>query len=96
MSGICPKCHKEIESLNNYVSGENHSTFSLSEFDGKTIRDYDFGEFQTDGKTNDFECPECQEVLFTDEDKATKFLEGQDELQQIVAEKINKIKEGEK
>jgi len=89
---ICPKCHKEIDYLKNYVSGENSYTFSLSEFDGKTISDYDFGEFQTDGKTNDYECPNCSKLLFTDEEKARAFLEGQDELQKIVKEKIEKDK----
>ena len=87
---ICPKCHKEINGLVNFVSGEKKFDLILLE-NGDTH--YEEVDFYEDNKTNDYECPLCSEVLFTDEDKATEFLKGQDELQQIVAEKLNKIKE---
>ena len=68
----CPKCKKEIDYLNNYQSGENHH--SLLIIDGEHT--YEEQEFQPNGQTNDFECSECKEILFTDEDKAIEFLEG--------------------
>ncbi len=83
---VCPKCKQKIESLNNYESGEMKSY--LNE-DGGWEEDC----FQGDGKTNDFECPECSEVLFKDEEKAIAFLKNKDELQEIMAEKLNQIKE---
>ena len=78
---ICQKCKEEIEHLNNYVSGEN-----LYIFDGDNYNQE--GDFIDDNKTNDFECPECSEVLFTDEEKATNFLQNKDELTELVKEKI--------
>ena len=86
----CPKCHKEVWKLLNYVSGEKKFDLILLE-DGDTH--YEEVDFYEDSQTNDYECPECLEVLFGSEDEAIKFLKGQDELQQIVAEKI---KEDEK
>ena len=83
---VCPKCKQKIESLNNYESGEMKSY--LNE-DGGWEEDY----FQGDGKTNDFECPNCQEVLFKDEEEAIEFLEDKDELTRIMEEKIEQIKE---
>lgn len=82
---ICPKCKEEIESLKNYVSGEE-----LYIFDGNNYEQD--GDFQPDNKVNDFECPECNDVLFTDEEKATNFLQNTDELTELVKEKINKNK----
>ena len=84
----CPKCKKEIECLDNYQSGENHYRVWLNGED----TDYDLKEFQEDNQVNDYECPECGEVLFTDEDKAVKFLKNKDELTELVKEKMEKIK----
>ncbi len=69
---ICPKCKEEIEHLNNWVSGERKYRF-----DGYTYEEEDQYSFG-DGKTEDYECPECSEVLFTDEEEATKFLKGEE------------------
>ncbi len=90
---ICPKCKEKIDWLHNYQSGENHTRLSLFDFKDKKIADYELCEFQANGKINDFECPECSEVLFRDEKKAIAFLEDNDELQELVVEKLNKIKE---
>ncbi|MFA5406888.1 MAG: hypothetical protein WC307_06045 [Candidatus Nanoarchaeia archaeon] len=65
----CPKCKQEINYLNNYQSGENHYRLDA---DGE----YELIDFINDDKTNDFECPLCNEVIFTSEDKAYKFLRG--------------------
>lgn len=66
MSNKCPKCGKEIEYLVNWVAGEKSY-----EFDGET---YDSDDFMDNCTVNDYECPECSETLFTDEEKAKKFL----------------------
>ncbi len=65
----CPKGNAEISWLRKYVSGENY--YILDEGGG-----YEEQEFQSDGTTNDYECPECSELLFTEGDKAEKFLKG--------------------
>lgn len=67
--GICPKCKKEIDYLNNNVSGQNKYIF-----DGD---DYEFDEFIFDYKINEFECPNCHEVLTSDENEARRILQGE-------------------
>jgi len=64
----CPKCNKDIDHLTNVVSGTN--TYTLDIGGG-----YDqVGSFDPDYKTNDYHCPECDAVLFTDDKEALKFL----------------------
>ena len=87
---ICPKCRKEIETLTNFTSGETRYTFQI----WNKKPHYQKDDFLEDGKTNDFECPECQEKLFTDEQQAEEFLKNEDKLQKIVNEKLNKIENG--
>ena len=64
---VCPKCKSEIDCLVNWYSAEVKELLSN---DG-TIEQQDM---VATGKTNDYECPECQETLFTDENKAKMFL----------------------
>jgi len=89
---ICPKCNKEIEKLINFTSGENRYNVWLLNNEPY----YQLDTFIGYVKIDEFECPECLEVLFTDETKAVEFLKGYDELQTIVSEKLNKIKEEKK
>jgi len=63
---MCPKCMKEISVMINFKSGEKRFIF-----DGYEYHEEDF---VTNGKTDDFECPECQETLFTCEKDAKNFL----------------------
>ncbi len=86
---VCPKCKQKVESLNNYSSGERKTRVSI--FDGE--EEYEEEEFQANGKVNDYECPECSEVLFKDEEEAIAFLKNKDELQEIMAEKLKQIEE---
>lgn len=68
----CPKCDMEINSLKNVQSGDMDYDLSL-------LNDeihYESGEFLVDNKYNEFWCPCCSGVLFTDEEKAIKFLKG--------------------
>ena len=85
----CPKCNAEIEILNNYVSGENRFDFWVEDGESQTQHE----DWIADDKINNFECPDCHKVLFTDGDDAISFLEGKDELKRIVKDKINKIEE---
>lgn len=71
----CPKCNKEIQSLKNIQSGTMDYDLSLS-FNEKDIH-YESGEFQTDNNVNEYWCPLCNAVLFTNEEKAIKFLKGE-------------------
>lgn len=65
----CTKCGEDLDYLDNWQSGE--MWYKLRN-DGK----YEEVSFDVDFKKNDFECPECGEILFTDEEKALKFLKG--------------------
>ncbi|KKM51280.1 hypothetical protein LCGC14_1555610 [marine sediment metagenome] len=90
----CPKCNKKIEELRYYERVDNSLWFSVDE-NGEP--NYEGGEIIYDGATDfDFCCPECSETLFTDEEKAIEFLKNKDELQELVKEKINKIKNGKR
>jgi len=68
----CPRCGEEIDYLRNWQSGETeYRLFSNGTYEGE--------DFVEDNKVNDYECPECSEVLFTDEEKAIAFLKGKEE-----------------
>ena len=79
----CPECNKEIEYLNSYQSGESH--YRLWNDGG-----YELREFQPDGKVNDYECPECQDILFRNEEDAMTFIgavEDKDDIQNPISTK---------
>ena len=84
---ICPKCKEIIHCLNNFQSGENRYAVSLYP-DKKTLR-YENEEFQHDSKVNDYECQNCGEALFTDEESALKFLKKCDNCKKEFDKKIN-------
>ena len=69
----CPKCGGEIDSLVNVQSGYNFYDFNLGD-NGEVLYE-SRDEFEADGKVNEWQCPKCREVLFTDEGEAIKFLE---------------------
>ena len=83
---ICPKCKAEIDFLHSY--NESKSTMEVGK-DGKV---YYEPLYEIDNPTS-FECPECCEELFKWEGQAEEFLKNEDELQQIVKEKIEMIEE---
>lgn len=64
----CPSCHKKIDFLDNFQSG-----VKVWRFDGDNYSST-HDDFIPDDERNDYECPECFEVLFTDEEDARKFL----------------------
>jgi len=69
----CPKCGNEIDELINYSKGWEKHRFWI---DSQGYPQYEMDEFIPD-EGNEWECPECNEVLFTDEEEATKFLKGE-------------------
>jgi len=89
---ICPKCNAEIDELRFYERVDNSMWFSIDK-GGKA--NYEGGEIIYDGATDEeFCCPECSETLFTNEEKAVAFLQNKDKLQELVKEKIERIKNG--
>ena len=74
MTRICPKCNKEITSLRNIVTGSMEYYLSL-DIHGDV--QYETGEFEPDAGVNEYWCPECDEVLSTEEEGAITFLKGE-------------------
>lgn len=70
--GKCPKCNEKIDYLKNYQSGECLCELSILNDE----QQYEEKGFQPDNQVNEYECPECSKVLFTDEEKAIAFLKG--------------------
>ncbi|KKL15376.1 hypothetical protein LCGC14_2506220 [marine sediment metagenome] len=83
----CPKCKEEIERVVLKIT-----KIQTIYYDGK---EFDEDEYSYPTETDEeWVCPECDEVLdIEDEGEATEFLEGKDELVELVDEKLNKIKE---
>ncbi len=84
----CPKCNEEIDELWFSKTKEINGSVGLDndnclEFD----EDYDIFEEQ---KPYTFGCSECGEALFNDDEEVEEFLKN-DELQEIVKEKIENI-----
>lgn len=71
----CPKCGAEIDSLDDYSMCVQRFVFTVGS-DG--LGDYvDVGDSVSADEPDDYKCPECGEVLFTDEEKALAFLKGE-------------------
>lgn len=72
---ICPKCKEEIEQLRHFQKGEHSYDFWL---DANKQPFYQSDEFYSNtNPENEWECPECSELLFSSEEEATKFLRGE-------------------
>jgi phage FluMu protein Com len=70
----CPKCDKDIVELRCYEKLEKRRYYTLTN-EGKP---YYYGENWTDFEGElEFECPNCDSLLFTDEGDASDFLKGQ-------------------
>lgn len=80
---ICPKCKEEIDHLNFSADVE-----TFGNYDGYDWNTRENGEW----KDEKLYCPKCDELLFTDEEKATSFLQNKDELSELVKEKIENVK----
>ena len=71
----CPECNKWLTSLDNITTG--NVTYYLSiDKDGDINYSQDIHSFNPDGIVNEYWCPECNEMLFQDEEEAINFLKG--------------------
>lgn len=64
----CPKCYTEIDHLYLYERYEKKYDYRV---------DSKFFMADVDPDSIEFECPECNEALFDDEDDAVIFLKGE-------------------
>ncbi len=73
---ICPKCKKEILHLFEECNQLSFYKFSLEERNDDTDELTAEWEFIDDGEVikSRFYCPECDEKLFNDKNKALRFL----------------------
>lgn len=70
----CPKCKGEIESLNFSKARNVFGTINLNEKqEAEWIEEFDIDEEQ---KQYEYRCPECNEILFEDDEEAENFLKG--------------------
>lgn len=69
----CPKCGKEIDSLRNIETGATEYRLSV-DVQGDIL--YEIRKFKSDGVVDEYQCPECDEVLFFSESEAFAFLKG--------------------
>jgi len=71
----CPKCGAEIDYLHEFDKVEEKFRFSI---DDNGLPDYAHLNYIAESEeVIDFECPECDALLFEDEEKATAFLKGE-------------------
>jgi len=71
----CPKCGKEIDHLREWDKVWRGFDFTIGE-DG--LPDYDElnNNYPEADGDNEWECPECNTVLFYDQERAIEFLKG--------------------
>ncbi len=69
----CPNCKKEIGELTHIRSGSvSQKCYLLDE-----EMDYGTYEFFDDDNVSEYNCPLCDETLFTNEEQAIKFLKNE-------------------
>jgi DNA-directed RNA polymerase subunit RPC12/RpoP len=85
----CPNCNALISNLLTYSEVVN--SFELD----KNNEPFCYGNEQIEGYTG-FECPKCNERIFDTESEAVEFLKDNDELQEMMKEKLEQIKERKK
>jgi len=71
----CPKCGKEIDYLWNYSAVWEEYKLTIGR-DGYEQYEFIDDSAPVDGIDDEYVCPECHEVLFTDEEDAVNFLKG--------------------
>lgn len=78
----CPHCGEDIEYLRHAQSGYGIYYLFLEPRDLYMDYRYEWEEFTADSYYQEYSCPECYKVLFMDEEKAVKWLEGKGELEE--------------
>jgi len=72
----CPKCGKEIDYLRDFSPVWQEYKMIIDE-NGDAHYEFVDDSLPIDTIDDEYECPECGEVLFTDEEEAVKFLKGE-------------------
>ena len=90
---ICPKCKKIISHLRQCRTGYEECEMFFNKKEDWI--DWKNEEFIGDGNLLEYHCPQCDRELDFSEEEAEEFLENKDELQEIIAKKIeiNKSKQ---
>jgi len=91
MCAVCKKCGEVINNLKEICSGWQETNVFFNKKKG--CIDSKDSEFEGDDNVLEYNCPLCEETLFTNPVEAEEFLREKDELQEIVAKKIKKDKE---
>lgn len=81
---LCPHCNKIITHL--YSSATANSNAQI--YEGEEDITYDD---EPEWELDEWECPECGEIIASDDDEAIEFMNNKDELKKLVE---NKIKNG--
>lgn len=71
MKIICPKCKEEISYLHSEATATTGVDMNL---DGEIS--FDNEDMNSIAETNEWRCPECDETIAVNEEKAIKFLQG--------------------
>lgn len=72
----CPKCGKEIDYLKDYFPVWQEYNMRINE-NGEEYYEFVDDSIPMDEMNDEFECPECCEILFRNHDDAVKFLRGE-------------------
>ena len=87
---VCKFCKEIIRELKQVRTGVETGRFFI---DKNGYANYNLETFDGDGDFQEWKCYECGETLFEDWGEAEEFLKTKDELQELVAKKINKKEE---
>jgi len=72
----CPKCGKEIDYLRDFSPVWCEYNLRIGE-NGEEYYEFVDDSLPMDNINDEYECPECSEVLFKNHDDAVKFLRGE-------------------
>lgn len=73
---VCPNCNTQISHLRCIESGSESSVFEFKIEKGEL--EYSDHEFEPDGDTQEYNCPECGHTISLTEKHAVEFLKGND------------------
>lgn len=73
----CPKCGKEIDHLRDFSPAWQEFKATIGKDGYMSFEPME--NYAPMDRPDDYECPECNTVLFTDQVEAENFLKGEDE-----------------
>ena len=71
--GKCPACGEKLKHLKYSQNVVKFGTFRIKLFNKSFIKTFEWDD-EASNDEGEYSCPECEAVLFTDEDKAESFL----------------------